>query len=384
MFRTVYRLPFRLLGIPLQLDVTFLIILPVLAWMIGHDLPGYIGFFDLDIDPAPLQEGLMPYVLGSIAAVGLFMSIVIHELGHSVVGRSYGLEIKSITLWILGGMAQFERIPRRRGTEAIMAIAGPLTSYALGVICWLILGAIPQQIEPARFVFAYLMYMNVILATFNLLPALPLDGGRVLRSLLALRMPYLQATQVSARLSKFLAIMLGLGGFLSLNFFLMLTAFFIYVAVSGESNIATVAEMLRGIGVRDLMTRQIKTVPLGMPVSGLIQKMFDERHLGYPVLSQSGQMVGIVTLSDIKRMRESGKREADTTVEQIMSSQTSTIIENASALDAFHQMSQNNFGRLVVVDSQARMLGIISKTDLVRAIQIRMVGETRDNLPSPA
>ena len=374
MFRNVYRLPFRLLGISVQLDLTFLLVLPLLAWLIGSDLNRFILAFNLKIDPEPLMRGLRPYVLGFFAALGLFLSILIHELGHSLVGRRFNLKIKSITLWVLGGMAEFERIPRQRGTEAVMAIAGPVTSFLLAGVAWVLQLATPATYGGFRFILAYLLYMNVVLAIFNLIPALPLDGGRVFRSLLAMRTSYLRATQVSATLSKILAVILGLGGFLSLNIWLMLIAFFIFIAVSGESSYASVTEVLRGIRVEDLMTREVSTVPREMKVSELIKRMFEQRHLGFPVVDHFNRMAGFVSLQDVRNFKASGLDENTTPVEAIMSRAIGTINENASALDAFQRISQSESGRLVVLDSSGRLRGIISKTDLVRAVQLANLG----------
>lgn len=380
MFRNVFQLPFKILGIPIQLDVTFLIILPLLAWMIGSDIEGLIAAFQLDIDPAPLVSGWMPYLLGLTAAIGLFVSVLIHELGHSIVGQRFGLRIKSITLWILGGMAQFEEIPRDRGKEAIMAIAGPITSFLLAGLAYLLLQTTPAEFQGTRFILTYLMYMNLILAIFNMVPALPLDGGRVFRSLLALRMPYLQATQIATSLSKFLAVMLGLLGFISFNLWMMLIAFFIYIAVSGESQFATVSAMLRGIRVKDLMTEKVQTVYGNSSVAELIQKMFQQRHLAYPVLDGGGDLSGIVTLQHVRRMKASGGKEEETRVEEIMSKEIGRIRQDESALEAFQKISANAAERLVVVDAEDRLLGIISKSDLIRAIQVRMVGMSLDEL----
>lgn len=374
MFRTAYRLPFRLLGIPVHLDVTFLLILPILAWMIGRNVGSYIEVLELPIDPTPLQEGMTPFLLGLIAAIGLFVSILVHELGHSVVARRYGVYVKRIILWVLGGLAQFEQLPRQRGAEALIAIAGPITSFLVGALCWILFLSVRANATLA-FVFAYLSYMNVFLATFNLLPALPLDGGRVLRSLLALRVSYLRATQVSARISKSLAVLMGLLGFVFFNVFFVLIAFFVYMAVSGESQIAAVSEMLQGIYVQDVMTRKVKTVRPDLGVSDLLQRMLEERHLGYPVSDESGELVGVITLDDVRGLGSS-QETRNITANEIMSREISTIKESASAWEAFQKMSRNNFGRLMVVDSNGRLTGILSKTDLIRAIQVRTVGST--------
>ncbi|MDR7485332.1 MAG: site-2 protease family protein [Armatimonadota bacterium] len=368
MLRKGYRLPFRLLGIPIYLDPTFLIILPVLAWVIGSRLDLYIRLFRLPVDAAALQEGPTPYLLGLAAALGLFASVLIHELGHSVVGRGYGVQVKRITLWLLGGVAQFEEMPRQRGAEAVVAIAGPLTSLAVAAVCSLVAAVVPPGALAVRFVLGYLVFMNGALAAFNMLPALPLDGGRVLRSLLALRMPPLRATQIAAGISSAIAIMLGLVGFLTFNLFLILIAFFVYMTGSAETQNALVAEMLEGIGVEDLMTRDVQTVPAAMPIADLIQKMLRERHLGYPVVDDAGNLAGIVTLNDLQGA------DASTPVARVMSPTVATISVRGSALEAFEVMSRNNYGRLVVLGPGRQMVGIITKTDLIRAVQVRVVG----------
>lgn len=375
MFHYSYRLPFRLFGIPVLLDISLLIVLPLLAWLIGKDIALYAKVFELNIDPSTLQQGWTPYWLGMLAALGLFLSVLIHELGHSLVGFRYGLKVKSITLWILGGVAQFERMPRRRGAEAVVAIAGPVTSYALGLGCWALLSFVPSEMPEAQFVLAYLLFMNVILATFNLLPAMPLDGGRVLRSLLAMKVPYLRATQISANVSKMLAILLGLLGFLGGNLFLMLIAFFVFMAVSGETQMAAITEVLKGLRIGDLMTREVRTVRPNELVSGLIHKMFEERHLGYPVVDDGGKLIGMVSLDDVRRARSTpGVSEHQTQIQDIMHRDPQTISERTSALKAFNRMSSNNFNRLVVVDSSGAIKGIVTKTDLIRTMQVRMVG----------
>ncbi|HRV08192.1 MAG TPA: site-2 protease family protein, partial [Acidobacteriota bacterium] len=290
MTRTSFRLPFTIFGIPVDLDVSFLLVLPLLAWIIGSQIEAFVQAFAVEIDPTPLTQGFMPYLVGFVAALGLFGSILLHELGHSLVGRLFQLRIRRITLWLLGGMAQFERIPRHRGTEAVMAIAGPLTSILVGVVAAASLEFLPADRPAWRFTLTYLMYMNLILAMFNLLPALPLDGGRVLRSLLALRMPYLRATQISASLSRFIALLMGLLGLLVVNVWLILLAFFIYMAVGGEAQYATVSTTLRGIRVADVMTRNVHTIPEEMTVAELVQKMFAERYLAYPVVDRQGEL----------------------------------------------------------------------------------------------
>jgi Zn-dependent protease len=366
MFRNAFRLPFTLLGIPLLLDLSFLIILPLLAFLIGNQIRLYIENTGLPVNASALQNGLLPYLLGLVAALGLFVSVVIHELGHSIVARTYGVQVKSITLWLLGGMAQFEQMPRQPGGEAVVALAGPLTSFALAAFFWLPLSLIPDSAPATRFTVAYLAQANFVLAVFNLLPALPLDGGRVLRSLLALRLNHLRATQIAASISKFLAFLLFLAGLFYFNIFLMLIAFFIYQAVNAETRQTLIIDLLKDVGVSDLMTRQVKTVPPDLTVEQLKTRMLQDHHLGFPVVD--GHLMGLVTLKDV------AGADPHTRVDQVMSRQIHTIPQRESAAEAFERMSKNDFARLIVTDDQGQMAGILTKTDLMRALQLRLLG----------
>ncbi len=187
-----------------------------------------------------------------------------------------------------------------------------------------------RSARAGQFVVAYLAYMNVFLATFNLMPALPLEGGRVLRSLLALRLSYLKWTRISAQISRVLAVTMGLLGFLMFNIFLMLLAFFVYMAVTGESQMAAVSEMLEGVKVRDLMTRKVETVAPDMKISDLLEKMLQERHLGYPVLDQWGRIVSMVTQEAIRGMTQS-EEPGGAVVSAVMSEEINGVQEDTAA-----------------------------------------------------
>ena len=374
MLRAAYRLPFRILGIPIEIHISFLLILPVFAFVIGANLETFVDQFGLDVDPTRLEGEGFRFLLGLVAVVGLFASVLVHELGHCVVGRALGMKIRVITLWLLGGMAQFEKLPRRRGHEALMAIAGPITSLAIAGVFWGALALTPRDLAAPVFVMAYLMWMNVILAGFNLLPALPLDGGRVFRSLLALRWSYLEATQTAVRVSKALAFALGIVGILGGQggIWLVILAFFIYMAVVAEGQLTTVAEVLRGIDVGDLMTRDVKTVAPETPLTELMHRMIEEKHLAYPVVSGEGDLLGVVTLGAVQgRIREAP--ELELTVRDVMSAEFGAIRPGESALEAFERITREDLGRLLVIDDERRLRGIISKTDLVRAVQVRLV-----------
>ena len=229
MFRSSFRLPVRLLGIQIRLDTSFLLVLPLFAWLIGSQIPSYGAFLEsfIDIDASRLQHGLTPYLLGLIAAIGLFASVLVHELGHAVIARLYGVEVQEITLWFLGGLAQFEELPKQRGAEAMVAVAGPVTSLILVALgfgaTFLAATGLPSA---TVFVFSYLALTNLFLAVFNRLPALPLDGGRILRSLLALAMPNTRATRIAGAASRAVALLLVFIGIFRLDVFVLIVAFF--------------------------------------------------------------------------------------------------------------------------------------------------------------
>jgi Zn-dependent protease/predicted transcriptional regulator len=381
MFRKAYRLPFKLLGIPIFIDVTFLFILPLFAWMIANQVKFWAEQVGV-VDHPSLHAPWVPLALGLAGALGLFVSILVHELGHSVTARLYGVKVNRITLWLLGGMAQFDEMPRQRGAEAIVAIVGPIVSIAVGLLCWAALAALPPGAVAARFVLSYLRTANIILAIFNMIPALPLDGGRVLRSLLALRLPHLRATQVAANVGKFLAIALGLLGLWSGNFMLIAVAFFVYVAANAEVRDSLVADMLAGATVGDLMARQVRTVPPDMTLDELARTMVREHQQGFVVVDPAtGRVSGMVSLDDLQRPatvqgqgQADSSQPADLRVADIMQSPICVVPQAAPALEALHRMSRSRCARLAVVDGGGNMVGVVTRNDLMRAIEMRTMG----------
>jgi len=366
MFGTSFKLPFKLAGIPLYLHLSFLLVLPLMIWASASNIALLVHQprFGLDLDPAAFH-GWISTLLGFIAVIGLFASVVLHELGHSLVARRYGVKVRRITLWFLGGVAEFEEMPRQRGAEAVVGIAGPIVSFVLAILFTAAAILIPRTIPSVWIIVYYLAFINFMLGLFNLLPALPMDGGRILRSLLALKMPHARATLIAGNVARVLAIGLGIYG-LFFNWWMIMLAFFIFTAVRRETDQSVVVDLLQGVWVSEVMTRDVTTVPASVTVGQLSDYMLTHHLLGFPVVDQQGRLIGTVGVEQLQNAHP------DAPIWQVMSSQILTIAENATALEAFTQMSQHNFARLIVMNEAGQIAGIITKSDLIRVIQVRM------------
>lgn len=366
-------------GIPIRVNITLLLFIPVIVWLIGSQVGTQegaeiwveilSGLSAYELTPEQLQTGNTPWVLGALAAVGLFFGVTIHELGHAWMARYFDINISSITLWIFGGMAHMDENPDDWRVEFWIAVAGPITSLVVAAAFFVPLQFLPPVPELV-FVFGWLAIMNIVLAVFNMVPAFPMDGGRVLRALLARNRPYAQATATAATVAKFLAVGMGILGLLTPNPILILIALFVYVAATSESRMTAMSEALSGVTVENLMTHEVKTVSPDDTVAELFEKMFVERHTGYPVV-RDGDVVGIVTLEDAKDVAPQ-EREA-TRVGDIMTEDVVTVEPDEDAFEALRTLSTNSFGRLVVVEN-GEIAGILSRTDVMNALDVIQSG----------
>jgi Zn-dependent protease/CBS domain-containing protein len=360
-------------GIPVKLDLTFLLVLPIFGWLISSQV-GEVStllndIWGLQLDAAILTTGSMPLIVGMIAAVGLFAGVLLHEFGHALVAMRYGFPIESITLWFLGGIAQLSEQPEDWRTELYIAIAGPAVSVALGIGLYLALSVIPASMNVLLFLVAYLSLLNIALAVFNMLPGFPMDGGRVLRALLARTRTFARATHLAAEIGKGVAIILGIIGLFGGNLILIAIAFFIYIGAAGESQQTTLKAAFEGVTVADVMTpdEDVATVSPSESVADLVERMFRRRFTGFPV-EEHGEIVGMVTLADAREI-EPVERDAYT-VGDIMSRELHTIEQDADAAAALQRMQTESVGRLLVVDHRGEMAGLLSRTDLMRAFEI--------------
>ncbi|QSX00862.1 CBS domain-containing protein [Haloterrigena alkaliphila] len=373
-----------LFGIPIKLDLTFLLVLPLFAYLIGAQIGDVTGLLNdglaAGIDVGAVTSGTTPWVLGLTAAIGLFVGVVLHELGHSLTAQRYGFPIDSITLWLFGGIAALSEMPEDWRQEFTIAIAGPIVSVLVGVGSYALFLVVPDTLDGARFVLGYLAVLNVALAGFNMIPAFPMDGGRVLRAFLARSQPYAKATQQAASIGKLFAVLMALFGLFAGNIILIGVAFFVYIAASSEAQQVTMKAAFQDVTVGDIMTHasDLHTVEPDTSVADLVQRMFTERHTGYPVVDtgfDGERLVGLVTLTDA---REVNPVERDAyTVEDVMTTDLKTITAESDAMTAIEKMREHDIGRLLVVDSAGGrsaeggdLVGLISRTDVMTAFDI--------------
>lgn len=369
MFGKGIKLPFKLAGIPVYLDVSFLIVFPLLVWITASNLSALVHNpqFGVDLDPTPFTP-LVSLLLGLVTVIGLFSSVVLHELGHSLTARRYGVGARRITLWFLGGVAEFEQMPRQRGAEAVVAIAGPIVSFILAALFFGLLAIVPQSVPTLWVVLWFLAAMNLMLAVFNLIPAMPMDGGRILRSLLALRVPYVRATSIAANVARVIAVLLGAWGLINGSVWTIFLAVFIFTAARRESLATTFTDLLKGLSVGDLMSRDIRPVPASMTLGELSYTIFSTHYTGFPVVDGSGGLIGTVGIEQLRNF------PPQTPVWQVMSTDIIGVPYTSPAELAMERMAATGAHRLIVLDETGRMCGLITRDDMERALQIRMSG----------
>jgi Zn-dependent protease/predicted transcriptional regulator len=369
----------RIYGIPILIHYSFLLVIPLLAWIIGSEISLTTdmlkGIFDIPIDPSLITAGFMPWILGTIVALGLFLGVLVHEVAHSVIARKKGLKIQSITLLMFGGVSQMEEGTPDPKIELPMALAGPLTSLLFGLICGGLVYLTPDMTtDPGTtgvliFIFGYLGVLNIILFAFNLLPAFPMDGGRVLRALLAKRMPLHRATRIAANVGKGFAIIFGIVGLFFLNPFLILIALFVYIGAGMESTAVQYSYLLQDVTVGNMMSSPVTVVAPTLPVAKVIEMMYTSKHLGFPVVDRN-TLVGIVTLADVNRTSPIDREAMQ--VRDIMTRDLIVLPPSAPVIDALRIMSARNIGRIPIVQD-GQIVGIVTRTDILKVTELKKV-----------
>jgi len=369
---------FKLLGFEVRIDLSWLVIAVLVTWSLAKMLfPSWYPHL------APATY----WIMGVVGALGLFISIVAHEFCHSLVARKFGMPMKGITLFIFGGVAEMGDEPPTARAEFWMAIVGPLSSLAIGGVFYLIYrgGMAAGWPTPVNAVNGYLAYINGILAAFNLLPAFPLDGGRVLRSILWGAKDNLRwATRVSSTIGTafglgliFVGVLQFIGGNVIGGVWMFLIGMFLRSAAQMSYQQLLVRKALEGEPVRRFMNADPVTVPDSITVAKLVEDyIYKYHHKMFPVMAGE-KLVGCITTRQVKDIpREAWDRE---TIREAASpcSEENTISPGTDAIKALSMMNQSGVSRLLVVE-KGRLVGLVTLKDLLDFFSLKVELEEQD------
>jgi len=303
------------------------------------------------------SESLSHVMSGVVFILALFTCVLLHEFGHALTARRFGIRTRDITLLPIGGMARLERMPEDPRQELIVALAGPTVSLfiAATLFVWLRVTAAWEPLDRLSLTggsfFERLMMVNVFLAAFNMVPAFPMDGGRVLRSLLAMRMDYTRATHWAANLGQGLALLLGLVGLLT-NPFLVFIALFVWIGAAQEASLAQMTAALAGIPIERVMVTDFRVLGSGDPLSRAAELILKGSQPDFPVVDD-GRVVGVLTRSDlILALSERGpfSRVADAMQRDFQTADSFEMLDKAFARlqqCGCHTLSVTHDGHLV-------------------------------------
>ncbi len=339
----------RIAGTEIRLHLTFLLLL---AWIgVAHGLAG----------------GLSAAVEGVGFISLLFGCVLLHEFGHVAAARRYGVRTPDITLLPIGGVARLERMPEKPSEELVVALAGPAVNVVIALLLFLALGGVPAVAaatslqDPSHGMLARLFWLNVTLVVFNLLPAFPMDGGRVLRALLSMRMGSRRATDIAAGIGQALAFALGLIGLLNGAPLMVFVALFVWLGAQGEAQAVQMRELSRGMRAEDAMITHFESLPVTARIADAAELLIRTAQTDFPVVDGAGRLRGILTRTDLVRaLQQDGP---DSPVLEAMRREVPVVPHRAPLEDALRVM-QDAAGPVGVVDAGGRLVGVLTHENL--------------------
>jgi Zn-dependent protease len=358
----------RILGVEVGINWSWLVVFALIAWSLA------VGVFP-DQNPG-LSHGTY-LTMAVVAAVLFFASLLAHELGHATTARREGMEIDGITLWLFGGVARFKGMFPSAGAELRIALAGPAVSLLVGVVCTLLAWALalPTSVDG---VLAWLGYINLLLLVFNMLPALPLDGGRVLRALLwKAKGDFAWATAIGAEVGRGFALLFIAGGLALFIFqgafsgaWLAFIGWFLLQAAGAEARHVAAREALGDLRVRDLMSGDPITVPADYSLGQFMDEVaWQRRFTTYPVLDD-GKVVGLLAFRCVSEVPRREWDERSVRDCMIPAAQVPSLREDEPAVEALADLSRAEVQRGIVLED-GNLVGLISISDLARALEAR-------------
>jgi Zn-dependent protease/CBS domain-containing protein len=336
------------------------------------------------------QAGLAGAAFGVTVTLLLFGIVVLHELGHSLAALRYGVPVRQIVLLPLGGIAELARIPEKPRQEFVIAIAGPLVNFGLAILLAMVGLVFGQEIGLARLsgtlsglgrlnfdsLFNYVFTSNLLLGVFNLLPAFPMDGGRILRALLATQLDYARATAIAVSVGQSLAVLMGLWGVLGGGFFLILIAIFIFSGAGQENQLVRLRQALRGLTVEQAYSRQPRVLSPRSPLRDAAHLTLSSFQSDFPVC-EGDRVVGLLTQSQLTDALN--RYGPDVPVGQVMLTDATPVQPNEEIFTVQQRLAESRLTALPVAEA-GRFLGLITKQDINEVY--RLLSHRPDLLPA--
>jgi Zn-dependent protease/CBS domain-containing protein len=359
----------KIFGIEIYIHFSWLIILVLLTWSLA------VGLF-----PALYHGGsAITYgLLGFIAAILLFASVLLHELAHSIVARARGLSVKNITLFFFGGVSNIEKEPGSPGAEFQMAVVGPLTSFLIGVLAFLLLFLLGQYSSPLAAILWYLGFANILLGVFNLIPGFPLDGGRILRSIIwKIDGNLRRATRIVTIIGEIIAylfILVGIWlffvGYLIDGLCIGIIGWFLLISAQAANSEAMLQSVFRGVTVGEVMNTSPTTVPANISLQKLVDEYFLPLGLRSALVTQGDRLAGLITLSDIRHVPREEWGQTPVGLAMIPRDRLHIVSPQQSLNDVLPLMAGRDVNQLPVVQDE-RLVGVLSRDAIVRYLEIR-------------
>jgi Zn-dependent protease/CBS domain-containing protein len=369
----------RVKGVPVRAHWTLLLIVPYIAVVFSGDFARVAEMAGVSARNLTLP----PLFFGVLLAIGLFVSVAVHELAHTLVALRVGGKVREITLMLIGGVSQIERLPDRKGVEALMAAAGPATSLVLGALLHVSTALLPASAVDLRLGLFYLGHINLVLGLFNLLPAFPMDGGRVLRSLLATRLGALRATDIAALIGKAFAVLMAAAGLWAGNFLLLIIAFFLYAGAGAEARVEQIRHAIEGVRVAELMRPDPPAVRFDTRLAALPRLMRSAGRMELVVTDERGHPLGLVRASDLTRFAPADRERL--TVRDIGDTLVSSAIQaplDDPARTALERADETGADYVIAIDQSTAdppsLAGLLARNDIEKLMLLRSLDEPAD------
>lgn len=319
----------------------------------------------------------------ALLLLALFACILLHEFGHILMARRFGVRTPDVILLPIGGVARLERIPDEPRQELLIALAGPAVTAALALIFYLILrltggDADVGQLNPIAPFLNQLLVTNIYLLLFNMIPAFPMDGGRVLRALLASRMGLVRGTRMAATLGQTLALVGGLYGITAQRPFLILIAFFVFLGASAEAEAVETRAAGDGLQVSQLMVTDFRTIPVYATLADAVDLLLSGEQREFPVVDNNGRIEGILTRDNL--IRGLSKSGPGTPIAEAMTPGVPVVPPTLSFQEALERLRSSRLPALPVVDPAGALIGLLTAdniADLLLVQRARPAGRVR-------